>query len=210
MIEKITKTQMIENLVKKLKTRKSKNIIYSLIGSFVVLCFGYRFYSVSQENNFDVFNIIRNNAQNGIPVNVLQMQKQDGILYEPLTIKNNRAYVSGSRISVFKPGQKIGNCKIVSVSHNIDLDTGMHVIKTSGCQNGLQYVEKEKNGFYVPVSAIHGNAVYVENNGVAQIRETVIEDRDAQNALIKSGIQDGDVVILSNVTENEKIKITSK
>ena len=118
MIEKITKTQMIENLVKKLKTRKSKNIIYSLIGSFVVLCFGYRFYSVSQENNFDVFNIIRNNAQNGIPVNVLQMQKQDGILYEPLTIKNNRAYVSGGRINIFKNGQKADNCKIISVSKN--------------------------------------------------------------------------------------------
>ena len=93
------------------------------------------------------------------------------------------------------------------MSHNIDLDTGMHIIRTSKCEDGLQYVEKEKNGFYIPVSAIHGNFVYVENNGVAEMREIVIEDRDAQNALIKSGITDGDIVILSSVTENEKIKV---
>ena len=203
-------TEKFEQTLKNLNTPKNKKIIYRTLVVLAVLIVGYRFYSVERENSFKVFNIIRNNMENGTPVEILKMEKTNGVLLEPLTIKNNRAYVSGSRISVFKPGQKIGNCKIVSVSHNIDLDTGMHVIKTSGCQNGLQYVEKEKNGFYVPVSAIHGNAVYVENNGVAQIRETVIEDRDAQNALIKSGIQDGDVVILSNVTENEKIKITSK
>ena len=202
--------EKIEQTLKNLNTPKNKKIIYRTLVVLAVLIVGYRFYSVERENSFKVFNIIRNNMENGTPVEILKMEKTNGVLLEPLTIKNNRAYVSGSRISVFKPGQKIGNCKIVSVSHNIDLDTGMHVIKTSGCQNGLQYVEKEKNGFYVPVSAIHGNAVYVENNGVAQIRVTVIEDRDAQNALIKSGIQDGDVVILSNVTENEKIKITSK
>lgn len=199
--------EKIEQTLKNLNTPKNKKIIYRTLVVLAVLLVGYRFYSVAKENNFKVFNIIRNNMKNGTPVEILKMEKINGVLLEPLTIKNNRAYVSGSRISVFKPGQKIGDCKIVSVSHNIDLDTGMHVIKTSGCKNGLQYVEKEKNGFYIPVSAIHGNAVYVENNGVAQIRETVIEDRDAQNALIKSGISKGDIVILSNVKENEKIKI---
>lgn len=199
--------EKIEQTLKNLNTPKNKKIIYRTLVVLAVLLVGYRFYSVERENSFKVFNIIRNNMENGTPVEILKMEKTNGVLLEPLTIKNNRAYVSGSRISVFKPGQKIGDCKIVSVSHNIDLDTGMHVIKTSGCKNGLQYVEKEKNGFYIPVSAIHGNAVYVENNGVAQIRETVIEDRDAQNALIKSGISEEDIVILSNVTENEKIKI---
>lgn len=199
--------EKIEQTLKNLNTPKNKKIIYRTLIVLAVLLVGYRFYSVAKESNFKVFNIIRNNMKNGTPVEILKMEKTNGVLLEPLTIKNNRAYVSGSRISVFKPGQKIGNCKIVSVSHNIDLDTGMHVIKTSGCKNGLQYVEKEKNGFYIPVSAIHGNAVYVENNGVAQIREMVIEDRDAQNALIKSGISEEDIVILSNVTENEKIKI---
>jgi len=203
----MTKTEKIENIIKKLKTRKSKNVLYTTFIVFVVCAFGYRFYKVNQENNFDVFNIIRNNMDNGIPVDVIKMQKTDGFLVEPLTIKNNRGFVSGARINNFKSGQKIGNCKIVSVSKNIDLDTGMHIVKTSGCSNGLQYAENKKNGFYVPVSAIRGNHVYVMENGIAHIREIVVENRDAQNALIKSGLNVGDIVILSNVQDNQKVKI---
>lgn len=200
-------TEMIENFVKKLNTPKYKKIIYNIVIVLIVFVFGYRFYSVAHENNFKVFNMMRNNATNGTPVDVLVMEKTNGVLYEPITIKNNRAYVSGARISMFKPGQKIGNCKIVSVSHSIDLDTGMHIIKTSNCENGLQYVEKENNGFYIPVSAIRGNTVYVAESDVAREHEIIISDRDAQNALIKSGLNPGDVVILSTVSNNEKIKI---
>ena len=199
--------EKIEQTLKNLNTPKNKKIIYRTLVVLAVLLVGYRFYSVERENSFKVFNIIRNNMKNGTPVEVIKMEKTNGVLLEPLTIKNNRAYVSGARISVFKPGQKIGDCKIVSVSHNIDLDTGMHIITTAKCQNGLQYVEKEKNGFYIPVSAIRGNIVYVIDNGVARAREIVIADRDAQNALIKSGITENDTVVLSNVTDNEKIKI---
>ena len=203
----MTKTERIEQIIKKLKTRKSKSVLYTIFITFVVCVFGYRFYRVSQENNFDVFNIIRFNMENGLPIEVLKMEKTDGVLLEPLTVKNNIAYVSGARINDFKAGQKIGDCKIVSVSKKIDLDTGMHVIKTSNCLNGLQYVENRKNGFYVPVSAISGNHVYVADGGVARVREIVVENSDAQNALIKSGLNNGDIVILSNVQENQKIKI---
>ena len=203
----MTKTERIEEIVKKLKTRKSKNILYTLFVCVVVACFGYRFYSVSTENNFNVFNIIRDNMENGLPVDVLNIRETEGVLFEPLTIKNNTAYVSGARINDFKVGQKIGNCKIVSVSKNIDLDTGMHIIKTSKCDDGLQYAENKKVGFYVPVSALYGSSVYVLNNGVAQIRNVVIENRDAQNALIKSGLNNGDIVILSHVQDNQKVKI---
>ena len=203
----MTKTERIEYIIKKLKTKKSKNILYTIFIVLVVFCFGYRFYRVAQENNFDVFNIVRKNMDQGVPVSVLKIEKTEGVLLEPLTIKNNRGFVSGARVNIFKPGQKIGNCKITSVSKNIDLDTGMHIVKTAGCADGLQYVENKKNGFYVPVSAIHGNYLYVVNNGIANIREIVIENRDSENALIKSGLNIGDVVILSNVQENEKIKI---
>ena len=206
-MEKITKTERIERIVKKLKTRKSKNVIYTIVVALVVFAFSYRFYMVSAENNFDVFNIIRNNEKNGVPVYVLEMKKTDGILYEPITIKNNRGFISGARLNLFRSGQKIGNCKIVSVSRNIDLDTGMHVVKTSGCANGLQYAENKKNGFYIPVSALHGNAVYVVENDIATLREIVIENRDIENVLVKSGINDGDIVILSNIHDGEKVKI---
>ena len=171
---KLTKTERIENIVKKLKTRKSKNIIYMIVIVSVISLFAGRFYAVSQENKFEVFNIIRHNAKNGVPVYVLNMEKTDGVLYEPLTINNNHAYVSGARLGYFKVGQKIGNCKVASVSHNIDLDTGMHVIRTAGCKNGLQYAENKKNGFYVTVSALRGSSVYVVEDDVAQLREVII------------------------------------
>ena len=206
-MKKLTKTERIENVVEKLETRKSKVIIGLILAILVLFAFSYRFYVIEQENHFEVFNIIRHNASNGVPVRVLEMQKTDGVLFEPLTIKNNRGFVSGVRIGLFKIGQKIGNCKITSVSKNIDLDTGMYVIKTNGCEDGLQYVENRKSGFYVPVSALHGNTVFVVSEGVAQSREVVIENRDMQNALIKSGINEGDIVILSNVQDGEKIKI---
>ena len=195
----MTKTEYIENIVKKLKTRKSKNIIYIIVAILIIALFGYRFYSVSAENNFKVFNIARHNAVNGTPVDVLKMRKTHGVLYEPITIKNNRAFVSGKRVNLFHTGQKIGNCKIVSVSKNIDLDTGMHVIKTANCADGLQYVENVKKGFYIPVSAIHGNVVYVVTQGVARMQNIEIENQDMQNALIKSGINIGDIVILSKI-----------
>lgn len=204
----MTKTERIENIVKKLKTRKSKNIIYTLIITAVVFCFGFRFYTIAQEGKLSVFNIIRNNQSIGTPVNVMSVEQKNGVLYEPLSIKNNRGYISGSRVNIFKPGQKSGNCKIVSVSKKLDLDTGMYVVKTSGCENGLQYIEKEKIGIYIPVSAIYGKSVYVVNGDVAEIRDVEILDRDIQNALIKSGLQDGDIVILSKVKNNEKVRIT--
>ena len=206
-MKKLTKTERIENIVTKLKTRKSKNVIYVIFVALIALAFGHRFYAVSQENSFEVFNIIRHNAANGVPVQVLEMQKTDGVLLEPLTVKNNRGFISGSRLSLFKVGQKAGDCKIVSVSQNIDLDTGMYVIKTIGCDDGLKYVENKKSGFYIPVSALRGNTIYVVNNGVAQSRQVVIENRDIQNALIKSGINVGDLVVLSNIQDGEKIKI---
>ena len=200
-------SENIENIIKKLKTRKSKNIIYLVVGIFAMCLFGYRFYTVAKERNTDVFNIIRNDLKNGTPVEILKMQQTDGVLYEPLTVKNNRAYVSGARIDMFHPGQSLGNCKIVSVSRNIDLDTGMHVIKTSNCKDGLMYAENKKVGFYVPVSAVRGDMVYVAENDVAHSRKIEIVNRDMQNVLIKSGVKDGDLIILSNVKDNQKIKI---
>ncbi len=203
----ITILEKIESIIKQLKTRKSKNIIYTILVVFGVFLFGYRFYAVAKERNINVFNIIRNDLQNGTPVETLKMEQIDGVLYEPLTVKNNRAYVSGARVDMFRVGQSLGNCKIISVSKNIDLDTGMHVIKTSKCDNGLLYAENKRSGFYIPVSAVRGDTVYVVENDVTRARKIEIANRDMQNVLVKSGIQNGDIVILSNVKDNQKIKI---
>ena len=197
----------IENLIEKLKTRKAKNIIYLVIICFTVVIFGLRFYTVFKENNRTVFNILRDNIKNGTPIQVLEMHEIDGVLYEPLNIKNNRAHVSWTRVNMFRPGQKIGDCKIISVSKNIDLYSGMHIIKTLNCKDGLQYAEYVKRGFYVPGYAVHGNSVYVVNNGIANLRNITIDTRDFQNVLVKTGLDQGDIVILSNVQDKEKIRI---
>lgn len=199
--------ERIENLIKKLKTRKVKNIIYTIVISVVVGVFCFRFYTVAQEKNRSVFNITRNNIEHGTPVTVMKIQETDGILYEPLNIKNNKAYVSGARVKLFFAGQSLGDCQIISVSHGIDLDSGMHLIKTKKCSDGLKYAQQKRRGFYVPVSAVFGNVVYVVKDGVAHARDIIVVARDSQNVLIKSGIQNDDIIVLSNVKDNEKIQV---
>lgn len=199
--------EKIEKIIDKMKTRKAKNITYLVCFTLFFVTFAYRFYVVETERNANVFNIIRNNASNGTPVNVIEVSGQDGILHEPVNIKNNRAYVAGNRVGMFKVGQNVGDCKISYVSNNIDLDTGMYVIKTSKCTDGLRFIENKKHGFYVPVSAISGNYVYVVNGDVARKQEVVISGRDLQNAVIQSGLNNGDMVILSNVKDNQKIRV---
>lgn len=199
--------EKIEKIIDKMKTRKAKNITYLVCFTLFFVMFAYRFYVVEAERNANVFNIIRNNASTGMPVNVITVSGQDGFLHEPVNIRNNRAYVAGNRVGMFKVGQNVGNCKISYVSNNIDLDTGMYVIKTSKCEDGLRFIENKKHGFYVPVSAVSGNYVYVVNGGVAQKREVVISGRDLQNVVIQSGLNDGDMVILSNVKDNQKIRV---
>lgn len=196
----------IENLVKKLKTRKSKNIIYVLI--LVILCgwFAYRFCVVAREGNTDVFNMIRNEAEYGTPVKTMQIYAKDDVLFEPISIKNNLAYVSNARIKMFHVGQKIGDCKINYISKNIDLYTGMYAIKTSDCKDGLQYAQMQKHGFFIPVFAIHGNVVYVAESGIARAKVVKIAGRDLEKVLITSGLSDGDNIILSNVKDNQKIR----
>ena len=86
----------------------------------------------------------------------------------------------------------------------------MFVITTSKCSDGLQYVENKRNGFYVPVSAVSGNNVFIAEDDIARVQEVVIGGRDATNVLITYGLKNGDSVILSDVKDNQKIKILNK
>ena len=75
-------TEKIEQIVEKLKTRKSKNMIYWIVVALMFFAFAYRFYVVEAERNASVFNIIRNNANNGTPVNVLKMTVAEVLHHE--------------------------------------------------------------------------------------------------------------------------------
>ena len=159
------------------------------------------------QHNQDVFNISRDVAQNGTPVLTITVQNSSGVLHEPITIEKNRAYVTSGRVGLFRPGQKVGGGKIVSVSQNINLDTGMYVIKTTNVPNGLQYVEYTRNGYFVPVYAVVDGNVFVYENGTAVLRKVIVAHSDADVALITQGLHDGDIVILSKVSSGEKVRL---
>ena len=177
-----------------IKDRKSKHIFYMVLVVILVAWVIFRFAVIASENNRSVFNASRNAMANGVPVETLVAINKSGVIYEPLAIKNNRAYVTAER------------AKITYVSKNIDLDTGMFVVKTKNVENGLQFAEFTADGFFVPLYAIKNNSVFVIENNVAVARDIEIANQDSENAYIVSGLNDGDIVILSNINAGTKVK----
>ncbi|MBQ0013088.1 MAG: hypothetical protein KBS86_00750 [Proteobacteria bacterium] len=183
-----------------------KKILYVLVIVGVAFWIGFRIWTLVAEHNRVVFNISRMETEFGVPVQTMIVKNETDILYEPLTIKNNRALVTGARVGLFRAGQSVSTGKIVSVSSKIDLDTGMHVIKTRGVPDGLQYAEYRRNGYFVPVYAVHDNQVFVVKDGVAVAQKVIIAREDANRVLITHGLNDGDMVILSNVVPGAKVQ----
>ena len=197
----------MEKIQSTVKTKRFKHIMFCAL---VVLLIGwavFRFAAVASENARYVFNASRVAADIGAPIEVVEMSRKSGVLYEPLAVRNNRAYVSASRAANLRAGQRVGDGRIVSVSNGVDLDTGMYVVRTSGVSDGLQYAEYSANGFFVPLYAIADNTVLVASDGVAVQRAVKIARQDSENAHIVSGLQDGDIVILSTVNAGDKVQI---
>lgn len=188
-------------------TKRATKIIYILVALGLAFWIGFRITALVSQHEYQVFNIARDVSQNGTPVLTMTAQNLSGALHEPITVENNRAYVTGGRVGLFRAGQKVGGGQIKSVSQRIDLDTGMYVIKTANVENGLQYVEYNRNGYFVPVYAVIDGHVFVYENGVATLRKVVVAHSDADFALITQGLHDGDIVILSKVADGEKVRI---
>lgn len=167
----------------------------------------FRFAVIGAQHRLQVYNPARAAITDGIPVAVLEMKRAPGVILEPLTIKNNRAYVSGARAGLLRAGMKVGAGEIVSVATNIDLDTGMHVVRTRGVANGLQFAEFRANGYFVPVHAIDAESVFVARDGIAHRTAVKIGRQDRDNAYITSGLNDGDMVIVSRVADGDKVSI---
>ena len=55
--------------------------------------------------------------------------------------------------------------------------------------------------------AIKNNTVFIVDNNVASPRTVEVVRQDSENAYIVSGLNDGDVVILSNVNAGDKVKV---
>lgn len=186
--------------------KKVKKIGYIFISVFIVGWFVFRFVMISLENRIQVFNQTRDSNANGTIVRTLTVEKHRGILRYPLAVQNNRAYVSGARKKMFSVGQKIGNGKIVSISSGLDLDTGMFIIKTAGVPDGVQYAESYVNGYFLPIYAVNNGKVMVYKNGIAVSQPVIISSQDSDNVHITSGLHDGDIVILSKVSPDTKVK----
>ncbi len=200
----------MEKIAENLKTKKMIQFFTILLIAILAGWVVFRFAAVAAENSRSVFNAARVAADQGAPIEVITVTRTSGILREPIAVKNNRALVSGARVGKLHAGQKIGDGQIVSVSKKIDYDTGMHIVRTSGVSDGLQFAEVVGNGFYIPVSAIENGHVMVVDNGIADVRTVTVVDQDATTAYITDGLVEGDRVILSNVRSGDKVKVIKK
>ncbi|MBO4745999.1 MAG: hypothetical protein J5613_02940 [Alphaproteobacteria bacterium] len=187
--------------------KKVKKIVYTAIYVAIALWFVYRFVMVAVESRMDVFNPIRVAQSDGVLVETMVAKRQDDFIKIPIDIKNNRAYVSGDSYNNLKAGQKVESGEIISVSSSIDLDTGMHVVRTRGAGDGVRYVSIKKNGYFVPLYAVRNGSVMVKDGETAVARNITIVAKDSEYACVVGDLQDGDVIILSKVTAGQKINV---
>lgn len=184
----------------------NKKNLYILCAAVLCCWTVFRFTAIGAERALYVYNPARVAQEQGLPVDVITVKEQQEILKEPLGISNNKAFVSSERIDRFASGQKVADGVIVSVSKGLDLDTGMHIIRTKNVSDGLHYAEFAGTGFLVPSYAVVDGKVFVMVDGKATSKEVQVLRQDAENALITAGLSDGDKVILSKVQDGIKVR----
>lgn len=199
--------EKLQQLMEQLKQPRARKIMSIGLIAVLVLWVVFRFTMIGIENARSVYNAARVAETDGVPVVVQQIERTSGVLREPIAVKSNRAYVASGRAHKFGAGQHVAGGVIVSVSPDIDLDSGMHVVRTRGVADGLQYAEFRATGHFVPVYAVNNGVVMVVDGNIARARDVVVARQDADNALISSGLNDGDVVILTRVSDGEKIQV---
>lgn len=180
--------------------------LYVLLGVLMAVWIAFRVYVINSEIHRVVFNPMRNDTEQGLAVEKIVLNQQTGTLKEPLVVKNNHSFVSCTRIDKFKVGQVVGSGRIISVNDNIDLDSGMCIVKTSGVDDGANFAETKRTGFFIPIYAVHDGSIMIDENGVAVKRSISMVGQDSENVYVTAGLQNGDTVILSDVAEGAKIR----
>ncbi len=199
--------EKLQHLIEQLKQPRARKIMSIGVVVVLILWVVFRFTMIGIENARSVYNAARVAQTDGVPVVVQQIERTSGVLREPIAVKSNRAYVASGRAHKFGAGQHVAGGVIVSVSPDIDLDSGMHVVRTRGVADGLQYAEFRATGYFVPVYAVNNGVVMVVDGNIARARNIVVARQDAENALISSGLTDDDIVILTRVRDGEKIQV---
>ncbi len=182
-----------------------KKLIYIFCAIVVTALVAVRVSALGTEKHQYVFNAARIALDTGFSIDSVIAQTTDDVLSVPIHINSNRGYIAHARLAEFAPGMKIGDGEIISVSDKIDLDTGLYIVRTRNVKNGLQMAEKRMSGIYIPVAAIIGDKVMVCDDGVARVRAITVIGADENNAVV-AGLNDGDVVILSHVSDGDKVK----
>ena len=198
----------MDKIQQALRSKKIKHAFFIALVAVMVGWVVFRFIAYASENSRYVFNASRVAAEKGLPIEFVIVQSKTGTLYEPLSVKNNRAYVSAERASKLRVGQKIENGKINFVAKNVDLNTGMYLVRTSGVSDGLHFAEFTTDGIFVPLYAVSDNSVMIVDKGVTVPRNVKIARQDSETAYIESGLQPGDIVVLSNVQPGVKVKFS--
>ena len=193
--------------IKNMDSHRRNHIVMRVgVALFAILVI-YRFVAFGINQHKSVFNMTRDAEMHGVPVSVMDAKKSDGVIYEPLFVNDNRGYVSSMRVARFKSGQKItGGGEVVSVSASLDLDTGMHVVRTRGATNGAHTVEIRENGFYVPTDAVNNGTVFVVRDGVAHAVSINVVRGDGEHTMI-TGVSDGDVIITSHIADGDLVRV---
>ena len=195
-------------LNKNFDDKKIKKIAYTAVFVALIVWFVFRFIMVAIESKMVVFNPVRDSNKNGTLVDSIVAEKQNASVNFPITIKKNLAYVSGTARAKLRSGQKISDGgAVVSVSSNLDLDSGMYIVRTSGVSDGVKNILVPCNGYFIPVYAIHNGAVFVSDSGVAREKSINVIIQDSDMACVSGDINDGYIVILSRFSDGQKISV---
>jgi len=192
---------------KKFDDKKLKKNVYTAVFAVLVLWFIYRFVMVAIESRMVVFNPMRAAEQNGIVVDSIVAKQKSGIIKTPLSVENNRAYVSGAHRSGLKVGQKVGSGEITYVGNQLDLDTGMYIVKTKNVDDGVVFAESECDGFFIPTYAVRESQIMRAESGSAVAVPVSVNASDSEFSCVSGDIHDGDVIVLSKVDTGQKINI---
>jgi len=172
------KSMVWRKLIAEIRKCGIKRFVVLSVIIMTSLAFAYRIRQIRQESNHVVNNIVRIHREMGAPEEYVIAEKTNDFLREPIFIENGRALVSRGRVRLFAAGQRISgtDARITSVSSNLDLHTGMFVVRVSKRLNGQFFAERRFDGFFLPLEAIlpdHARVISrdVERQVVAGLRE---------------------------------------
>lgn len=218
--------------------KNRKNLIYLSIGVVCILSVFIKQMAVTAGRNREISSVIAEWATKGKPVIIKEVVKEDVHIYVKITVTLTRisdgcyqAYVPRITQQRLQPGQLIflNNTgldpvgKVIEVSEDINVDTGMFPIKinldveaVSGKQKLIVYVDTKviHDAICLPqdiVTFINGEYfVWKLRGGSAHKVPVVIGRQDGYGMIVEHGLQEGDRVVFqghSQLSEGDKVNI---